>query len=371
MTQVIAWQNGSATDELVRLSLQILGDGGLVALPTDTSYLVAANASLPAAITRLQRLHGQNRLTLAIKDPSATREWLPGLGLAGKRLSRRLWPGPMVLTSGEGVWDSHGIRLLAEPLTAQIRADNRLELRVPDHEAALEILRRAPWPVALSSERSPTQAGMRSAEALLQDVSAEIDLTIDDGLCFFGQSATHVEVEGEGWKVLHEGVLTSPIIEEQAACRIVFVCTGNTCRSPLAEALCKKRLADRLRCAETDLPRKGFVVLSAGLAAMIGEEAAGEAVEVAKSYGADLERHVSRQASVDLLLQADHVFAMTQSHLDLLAGMASLPGCRPRLLSSQGEDIADPIGGDRSVYEQCASQIWSCLDPLLSELNPR
>ncbi len=91
-------------------------------------------------------------------------------------------------------------------------------------------------------------------------------------------------------------------------------------------------------------------------------------MQAAQLYGANLEKHASRQATVDLLLQADHVLAMTRGHLDLMAGLSALPGCKPRLLSASGEDIADPIGGDRQVYEQCSRQIWYCLNPILDEL---
>jgi len=83
-----------------------------------------------------------------------------------------------------------------------------------------------------------------------------------------------------------EGVASALEPEPRPARVILFVCTGNTCRSPLAEALCKKRLAKQLRCDVVDLPDHGFVVLSAGLAAMIGSPAAPEAVETARRFGA-------------------------------------------------------------------------------------
>src|SRR5207253_3189276 len=107
-------------------------------------------------------------------------------------------------------------------------------------------------------------------------------------------------------------------IEEAAPCRIVFVCTGNTCRSPLAEGLCRQLLADHLRCAAEELGKRGFCVQSAGLAAMIGAEATPEAVAAAAELGADLTGHGSRPLTIEMLLQADRLFAMTASHLRML-----------------------------------------------------
>ncbi|MFL5243786.1 MAG: Sua5/YciO/YrdC/YwlC family protein [Gemmataceae bacterium] len=367
MTQVIAWQSDTATVDLVRLAVKTLREGGLVALPTETTYALAANATSPDAMKRLQRHQGGADIKLALADPSLIGEWLPDLGRAGQRLSRRLWPGPLTLLSGEGLSKGKAATI-PEPLGSEIRQEGRLGFCVPDHEVVQQVLRSSAWPVAFSCDYSAAISYLASAEEILQVVRNDLALVIDDGPTFFKRPSTLVEVKGSAWSVVRPGALSDQSVVEQAACRIVFVCTGNTCRSPLAEALCKKRLADRLGCSPDELPAHGFVVLSAGLAAMIGEEAAKEAVQAAQLYGANLERHTSRQATVDLLLQADHVLAMTQGHLDLMAGLSALPGCKPRLLSARGEDIADPIGGDAQVYELCARQIYDCLGPIMEEL---
>ena len=96
---------------------------------------------------------------------------------------------------------------------------------------------------------------------------------------------------------------SAEVLTQRAGTVILFVCTGNTCRSPLAEALFKKQLADRLGCGVGDLAGKGFFVHSAGLAAMMGGPAAAEAVAVAASYGADLSHHASRPLSEELAAQ--------------------------------------------------------------------
>jgi protein-tyrosine phosphatase len=133
----------------------------------------------------------------------------------------------------------------------------------------------------------------------------------------------------------------------------------------MAEALFKKRLADRLGCTLDELPARGFSVLSAGLAAMIGAEAADEAVAVARCYGADLAQHRSRPLSVELAAQADSLIGMTRSHVIMMSEYYPRLGAEPRLLNPSGEDIADPVGCPREVYEECARQIWQSLEALL------
>jgi protein-tyrosine phosphatase len=137
----------------------------------------------------------------------------------------------------------------------------------------------------------------------------------------------------------------------------------------MAEGLCKKLLAERVGCTPDELPERGYQVLSAGLSAAAGDEAAAEAVEAARELGADLRGHRSRRLTHDLLAQADHLIAMTRAHLRAVAPYCGGDGPRPRLLAADGRDIPDPIGGDREIYRDCARQIVRCLEELLPELD--
>jgi len=109
-------------------------------------------------------------------------------------------------------------------------------------------------------------------------------------------------------------------------------------------------------------------VLSAGIAAMIGEEAAPEAIETARELGADLTGHRTQPLTREVLAQADHVVAMTRGHLRALA-RAGNSGPVPRLLSGDGTDVGDPIGAPPEIYRQCAQQILGHLEALLPELQ--
>jgi protein-tyrosine-phosphatase len=149
----------------------------------------------------------------------------------------------------------------------------------------------------------------------------------------------------------------------RSACTIVFVCTGNTCRSPIAEALCKKCLAERLGCAIDNLPGRGFVVCSAGLAAEEGAAAADKAIAVGQAYGVDLSAHQSQPLSAELVEQATYLLGMTQGHVSILE--AYFPG-KARLLSPDGEDVVDPIGQPQEVYEACARQMTGYIDKLVA-----
>jgi protein-tyrosine phosphatase len=109
-------------------------------------------------------------------------------------------------------------------------------------------------------------------------------------------------------------------------------------------------------------------VLSAGVSAYPGGPAADEAVEVAKQYGADLTGHRSRPLSPELAAQADLLVAMTREHVRSVLSAYRHLGAVPCLLCPAG-DVADPIGQDRAVYEECAKQLWEHLEPLVGQMQ--
>ncbi|CAN5559075.1 low molecular weight protein arginine phosphatase [soil metagenome] len=147
---------------------------------------------------------------------------------------------------------------------------------------------------------------------------------------------------------------------------VLFVCTGNTCRSPLAEALCKVRLAERLGVSVKELASRGFVIRSGGVAASPGDAASEEAVSIAREFGADLTGHRSRPVNPEWLDTATDVIAMTGMHAFLLD--RCFPGLGPpaELLCEQ-DDLPDPIGGDATLYRASARIIVHHVDRLITE----
>jgi protein-tyrosine-phosphatase len=113
------------------------------------------------------------------------------------------------------------------------------------------------------------------------------------------------------------------------------------------------------------LPERGYRVISAGMAAVPGMPAADEAVAVARAFGADLGGHASRPLTAELIAQADHLFVMTGGHLRALRQQTAGAGC---LLSPGGEDIDDPIGQPREVYESCARQMHGHIAARVAEV---
>ncbi|MBA2571631.1 MAG: low molecular weight protein arginine phosphatase [Gemmatimonadetes bacterium] len=150
--------------------------------------------------------------------------------------------------------------------------------------------------------------------------------------------------------------------------RILFVCTGNTCRSPLAEAV-----------ARAELRRRGWEhveVASAGVAAEPGATASAAAVKVAERKGLNLVReHRSRLLSAELLGWADLILVMSPSHLagvDRMGGAekAALLGDFAAGADGRGSSVRDPFGGDEAVYEATLHELQQLVPAALDRLAP-
>ena len=138
---------------------------------------------------------------------------------------------------------------------------------------------------------------------------------------------------------------------------ILFVCTGNTCRSPMAAGIFKNILAEK--------NIKNITVSSAGLAANNSSSASKNAIDVCQKIGIDINQHISRSIFDINFASIDKFIVMTSSHKKALLSM-SVPMGKIYIL---GDEILDPFGGDVKVYERCRNQIEAALYELLDELK--
>jgi len=153
--------------------------------------------------------------------------------------------------------------------------------------------------------------------------------------------------------------------------RILFVCTGNVCRSPMAEGLFRAMLAESLAIDPTteNLERHGFRIASAGTAELGSSPATPEAVEAARRLGTDISAHVSRPLTPALLDASDRIYVMTGSQQRIIAKYAPDAWTRIRLLDASGEDIPDPYRQPPEVYTRTAERIRHALETIVKELT--
>ncbi len=136
--------------------------------------------------------------------------------------------------------------------------------------------------------------------------------------------------------------------------KILFVCTGNTCRSPIAEGILNS-------IAEKE--KLDIVSESAGISAFSGDEVSRNAVKAAEKYGCDISTHRARRINSYILDEADLVVCMTQRHKNALSPFV------PEEKLMAFSDVPDPYGGDEGVYSDCAARIYEEIQRLILSLS--
>jgi protein-tyrosine phosphatase len=235
----------------------------------------------------------------------------------------------------------------------------------------LKILDQLGEPVILTSANRTGQNEKTTVDDIIAELGNGIDLIVDDGSRSEMKPSTVLRVSEGQYSILREGAINRETLERLTARMILFVCTGNTCRSPMAERICENLIAERFHCPLYQLEEHGVVVLSAGVSVGYSASANPHAIEVLRRKGLDLMDHRSQQLNETHIRFADHIFAMTRVHRETILSLWPSADMRLNVLRTDGGDIADPFGGSEHVYTACARQIELEIDKRLDEILGR
>jgi len=357
--------------DVVHRAVQALAEGCCVAFPTETEYVVAASGRRDDAAKRLASIvvprPGEPLLSLALKSADETIDWAPRISPMGRRLARRCWPGPVSML----VPDNHPeslVHRLPEASRAGVVGDGRLRLRVPGHQLLADCMRMLPGPVMLAEPESGGSLAVTAAD-VVSWAGSVVSLIIDDGRTQYAQPPSTIELSDRGFRMVRPGVVGEEALRRLSSLMVLFVCTGNTCRSPMAEVLFRIMAAERLGCEPEEIERHGVVVASAGLAAWGGGPASTGAVEAMREMGGNLGGHESQPLTESLVAQADIILTMTAAHRAAILAQFPEAGGRLAMLSPDRRDVIDPVGGSIDTYRSCARQIHGHLTARMDTLG--
>lgn len=146
--------------------------------------------------------------------------------------------------------------------------------------------------------------------------------------------------------------------------KILFVCTGNTCRSPMAEGILRDMLEEEGLDIEVD---------SAGIYALNGDRAADNAVGALEEKSINISQHRAKTIHGDLIDGVDLILTMGASHKNLLLGNFDLAQGKIYTLKefayASQEDVADPFGGDIHIYKNTRDEIYAALEKVMEKLR--
>jgi protein-tyrosine-phosphatase len=195
---------------------------------------------------------------------------------------------------------------------------------------------------------------------------------------FYGQSSlTAAQAVGAGFIAIALGFLSPLHHLDRYLARFrrtrrerlfLFVCSGNTCRSPIAAAIANAEIATRLRLPRNAVRTVNIRALSAGVSARVGEPLTAEAQEALQSLSVPVEPHAARNLTSELAQEAEMIFCMTSAHREAVIKMLPAVASKTYCLDSQ-TDIDDPIGKGMDAYLNCARRIHDLVRLRFDELN--
>lgn len=359
MAHTLDWKSSGDPRDLVHIAVQALVEGRLVALPAETAYHVFASGLRPDAVAQLAKLAERQqtrRPCIFLRSPQEALDYSPDLSMVASRMVHRGWPGPLVLELPADQ-DSSLSSSLPREVRSQLLIDGKyLPQRVAAHEAIVQAMRLMPGPLAAASMVDPQGQAICSGVEAARMAGDNVVAVINDGATHYGGFASTVRVDGAACWMTAPGVVEFEALQRMSRFMVLLVCTGNTCRSPMAEAILRDLLTQRFAKLFSG-PYPPATIASAGLSAFPGGPAAPEAMAVMKQRGLSLQNHQSHSITERTLQHADLILAMTNSHRSAILERMPTLRSRVHLLSGGTSDVSDPFGGVESVYKACADEM--------------
>ncbi|MDD5084642.1 MAG: L-threonylcarbamoyladenylate synthase [Candidatus Omnitrophica bacterium] len=329
--------NPRAIDEgKLKEAAERLHEGALVIFPTETVYGIGVHPSFKEAVDRLYEIKKRPKdkpFSLHLANYLYAKEFQLLENHAFSFLSKKFWPGPLTLIVKD-------------------KKDKRFGFRMPRNPISMQLIEMVGEPILVTSVNITGEEPALSIEEIPADILEGAELAIDGGRCELGEESTIVDLSNKPYRVVRPGARRKEIefaLKELndgplPKRNVLLVCTGNSCRSPMAEGWLK-HMAGKKGKTEYHFESCGIIGHDGCFPTM-------EARTVCAEDSVDIVNHSSRTITKEIVEAADEIIAMSDEHEQFILKEYPYLLGRIKILA-----IPDPIGMDLDFYRETYRKI--------------
>jgi L-threonylcarbamoyladenylate synthase len=349
--------------EKIDKAAEIIKRGGIIVFPTDTVMGIGTyflNLEGQKKIYDLKKREKKKPLVIFIKDKEELKKFISHkkLGILREKIISNFWPGPLTCIfksklKGNFLW---------------ISKEGKVGVRIPNHDLIINLLEKT-GPLATTSANLSGSPSIVFYKDLPLSIKSEIDYLITENSLGLLPS-TVIDLSEYPFKLLRKGpigiaeiedlILRKIKIDRNLNLNILFVCSGNTCRSPIAMGIMRKYLPYYLR--------RNIKIKSRGISAIPFTSISKNAKEVLEEIGVDLSFHKAENIDKETLEWADFIYVMERKQFVEISKMGF--GNKVRLLSPISE-IPDPYGRDLSYYRKILKMMEKPIKKIIKDIEWR
>ncbi|MBM3243388.1 MAG: threonylcarbamoyl-AMP synthase [Candidatus Omnitrophica bacterium] len=346
LTKIVRIDPRHIKEDYIHEAARILNSGGLAILPTETVYGVGASMLNQKAVTRLYEIKKRPQdkpFSVHIARKDKVEEFARSIPVSAYKLIDKFWPGPLTV------------------ILKSVKGGATVGLRMPDNEITLKVIDEVHGSIVLPSANLSGNPPAKDFEEAIKDLDGLVDFAIDAGETRLGLESSIVDLTKENPDFPRIGAIRKEDLDREIAKKnVLFICTGNSCRSVMAEAILKKIMREQ--------KRDDVEVSSAGIMMISGIGVSSGTKEALAREGIDVTGHLSHKITKEMARRSDLILVMEKVHEDAVLRVAPEVKNRVFLLKEFAKiddghlNIADPIGKSSDFYEKTLASIKEAVE---------